>query len=755
MEATINMKSVKKSRKKQDQSIPPLLEDYQVNKIYPDSVSSFSTLKKIADRLSGVFDSKEICQEIVNTLANDFGMEYCSIMLVDDKKGLLVRQAGFAKRSTDTAYMKQAFNIGEGVAGIVAKTNESIMISNTEEDERFLRLPVSVKAKSLLSLPISSNGKAIGVLNLSHPKKAFFNESHERVFTILATMAGGFIRFADLKNELEDLNRELEKRVIERTEEINRSYEYLKNLLENANDIVFTLDRNGRFTFFNQRIEEYGYKRDELIDAHISSVFREAEGKTSAAGRSMERFNSFLSIFAEDEDAGAGSDAHADNYRERRKRLEEKASTLTEMINFLYHTKHSYELMLDGKHGRFRDLLCSFSLLMDANGIFSGILGIARDVTERKKMEERLARSEKLGALGFLISGIAHELNNKLVPILGYSELLERSCFKKRNLHMVKTINRSAIGAKYIVESLLRFSRQEKPQKTYLNLNNVLREACQTLKYSLGPFISLKLDLDPNLPMTLADGHQMEQVFMNILNNACQAMSEKGGFLGVRSCKSVKYIIFEISDTGPGIPEENITKVFDPFFTDRPAGAGTGLGLSICHGIIIEHMGDISVRSKPNDTTFTIRLPFTDKRDDSCVSEKRPDKKVKRAIKRKRILIIDDEVLQLELLESTLSKDYEVFRADSSRKAIAIVQKEELDLILCDIKMPGMDGMEFYEWLVKNRPGTENKFLVVTGNIMEERIKSFMMIAGDRVITKPYRIGELTNKIEEYLLGSA
>ncbi|MEK7824895.1 MAG: GAF domain-containing protein, partial [Nitrospirota bacterium] len=338
------MKSVKKSRKKQDQSIPPLLEDYQVNKIYPDSVSSFSTLKKIADRLSGVFDSKKICQEIVNTLANDFGMEYCSIMLVDDKKGLLVRQAGFAKRSTDTAYMKQAFNIGEGVAGIVAKTNESIMISNTEEDERFLRLPVSVKAKSLLSLPISSNGKAIGVLNLSHPKKAFFNESHERVFTILATMAGGFIRFADLKNELEDLNSELEKRVIERTEEINRSYEYLKNLLENANDIVFTLDRNGRFTFFNQRIEEFGYKRDELIGAHISFVFREAEGKTSAAARSLERFNSFLSIFAEDEDAGEGGEVHADNYRERRERLEKKASTLTEMINFLYHTKHSYEL---------------------------------------------------------------------------------------------------------------------------------------------------------------------------------------------------------------------------------------------------------------------------------------------------------------------------------------------------------------------------------------------------------------------------
>ncbi len=747
------MKSTNKSIKKQDQPVPPYLKDFQVNKIYLDSESSFSTLKKIADHLSGVFDSKEICQEIVNTLANDFGMEYCSIMLIDSEKGLLVRQAGFAKCATDRAYTNQTFNVGEGIAGIVAKTNKPIMIPDTEEDERFLRLPVSVKVKSLLSLPISSNGTAIGVLNLSHPKKAFFNESHERVFTILATMAGGFIRFADLKNELEDLNRELEKRVIERTEEINRSYEYLKNLLENANDIVFTLDRMGRFTFFNQRIEEFGYKRDELIGTHISSIFREAEGKASVAGGSMERFNSFLSIFAED--VGAGDDAYRDNYGERRKGLEKMASTLTEMINFLYHTKYSYELILDEKQRRFRDLLCSFSPLVDANGIFSGILGIARDITERKKMEEKLARSEKLGALGFLISGIAHELNNKLVPILGYSELLERSCLKKRNIHMVKTINRSAIGAKYIVESLLRFSRQEKPQKTHLNLNNVLREACSILKYSLGPFISLKLDLDPNLPMTLADEHQMEQVFLNILNNACQAMNEKGGVLIVRSCKSGKHIIFEISDTGSGIPEENLAKIFDPFFTDKATGAGTGLGLSICHGIINEHMGDISVRSKPNDTTFTIRLPFTDNRDDNCVSEKKPDKKVKRDIKRKRILIIDDDVLQLELLESTLSKDYDVFRADGSRKAIAIVKKEELDLILCDIKMPGMDGMEFYEWLVKNRPGTEKKFLILTGNIMEEKIKCFMKIAGDRVITKPYRIGELTNKIEEYISCSA
>ena len=149
------MKSVKKSSKKQDQPIPPYPKDYQVNKIYLDAVSSFSTLKKIADHLSGVFDSKEICREIVNTLANDFGMEYCSIMLIDDEKGLLVRQAGFAGCATNKGkgYMNQTFNIGEGVAGIVAKTNEPIMISDTEEDERFLRLPASVKVKSPLVPP--------------------------------------------------------------------------------------------------------------------------------------------------------------------------------------------------------------------------------------------------------------------------------------------------------------------------------------------------------------------------------------------------------------------------------------------------------------------------------------------------------------------------------------------------------------------------------------------------------------------------
>lgn len=742
------MKPVKRSRKKPEQPVPPFLEDYQVNKIYLDAAFCFSTLKKIADRLNGAFDSKEICQEIVNALANEFGMEYCSIMLIDDEKGLLVNQAGFAKRATDRVYMNQTFNIGEGVAGIVAKTNCPIMIPDTEEDERFLKLPVGVKVKSLLSLPISSNGKAIGVLNMSHPKKDFFNEGHERVFTLLATMAGGSIRFAGLKKELEDLNRELEKRVIEKTEEINRSYEYLKNLLENANDIVFTLDRSGRFTFFNQRIEEFGYKRDELIGVHISSIFKEAEGNTRATGSSMEEFKSLLSIFAEDEE---GNDKiREDNYKERRIGLEKRASTLTDMINFLYHTKHSYELVLYKKERRLRDLLCSFSPFVDANGAFSGLLGIARDITERKKMEEKLTRSEKLASLGFLISGIAHELNNKLVPILGYSELLERSS-NKRNLHMIKAINRSAVGAKYIVESLLRFSRQEKPQKTYLNLNNVVLEACSILKYSLGSSISLKLDLDPKLPMTLADEYQMEQVFLNILNNAFQAMKETGGVLTVRSYKSGQHIIFEINDTGPGIPEENIPKIFDPFFTDKKTGMGTGLGLSICHGIINEHMGDISVRSNPNGTTFTIRLPHIDNRDGRNIALKRPDRRVKRDRKREKILIIDDDVMQLELLERALEVDYEVLKAGSSKKAIAIVKKEELDLILCDIKMPGMDGIEFYEWVVENKPCIEKRFLVITGNIMEERIKDFMMKASSRVITKPYRIGELINKIEEYL----
>lgn len=743
------MKAVNRNTKKQCLPVVSFPKKDQNRMSNFDSAICLSTLKKIADRLSGLFNSKEICHEIVNILANEFGMEYCSIMLIDNEKGLLVRQAGFAKGAINKVYLNQTFNIGEGVAGIAAKTNRSILISDTEKDKRFVRLPLSIKIKSLLSLPISSNGEAIGVLNLSHPEKGFFNESHERVFTILATIAGGFIRFADLKKELENLNKELEKRVIERTEEINHSYEYLKNLLENANDIVFTLDKMGRFAFFNQRIEDFGYKRDELIGTHISSIFKETDGKTRAAENSMEEFKSFLSIFSDEE--ANNNRAPSRNYKDRRTNIENKASYLTEMINFLYHTKHSYELVLCEKENKFKDLLCSFSPLVDANSVFSGILGIARDITERKKMEEKLKRSEKLASLGFLISGIAHELNNKLVPILGYSELLERSFSNKQNLHMIKAINRSAVGAKYIVESLLRFSRQEKPQKTYLNLNNVLKEACSILKYSLGSSIKLKLDLDQNLPMTLADEHQMEQVFLNILNNARQAMKETGGILTVRSYKSDQYITFEINDTGPGISEENIAKIFDPFFTDKKTGMGTGLGLSICHGLINEHMGDISVKSQTGDTTFIVRLPFVDNRNKKRVTEKKQNRKTKRDVKRRRILIIDDDMLQLELLENTLKADYEVLKTDNSKKAIEIVEKEKLDLILCDIKMPGMDGMGFYDWIVENRPYIEKKFLVITGNIMEENIKRFMKMAGNRVITKPYRIGELTDKIEDYL----
>ncbi|MFQ5455588.1 MAG: ATP-binding protein [Nitrospirota bacterium] len=564
-------------------------------RVSSDVMQSLSAFRRIASTLSEKFDVKEICDQVVKVLADELGMEYCSIMLVDEDEKMVVNQAGIVPQHepSNRIFLNRAFRLGEGVAGMAAEKNQSILITDVEHDTRFLKIPSSIKIKSLLCLPMSSKGKVVGVLNLSHPKKNFFNENHESVFSILATLVGQLITFANLQRELEELNRDLEIKVMERTREIKESY-------------------------------------------------------------------------------------------------------------------------------------------------------------------EKLMQTEKLASLGTLISGVAHELNNKLVPILAYSELLERSYSDERELNFSKAIHKSAIGAKYIVESLLRFSRQEKPKKVNLNINDVIRDVLSILRYRLNnENIELSFILDNNLPVTLADRYHMEQVIINIINNACHAIGRGGGKLTIRTFVSEDNIIIEINDTGCGIPDENLNKIFDPFFTSKEKMEGTGLGLSLCYGIINEHGGNISVKSKKGDTTFRISIPVVDERHKEISTSKYPDIKNNEADShdlnlKKRILVIDDERYQLDLLKVILKKDFDISLADSGEEAIKLLKRNDFDLILSDATMPGIDGLKLYKWIRENKEEMKEKFIIMTGNILETEVRRFIEESGERVITKPYKVNELLNKVKQF-----
>jgi PAS domain S-box-containing protein len=241
---------------------------------------------------------------------------------------------------------------------------------------------------------------------------------------------------------------------------------------------------------------------------------------------------------------------------------------------------------------------------------------IMQDVTEIKRLRDQLYHSDKLISLGLLVSGIAHEINNPLTGIIGYTELLEMKVKDDSIISELKKIHVAAERCKKIVESLLCFARQQTPQKSFANINNIIESVLDLRAYRLRTHnIEVIKRFDSMIPFTYFDIQQMQQAIMNVIMNAEDAVLEKEGnsiiTISTKYDKPQKRIIIEISDNGIGIEEKNLSKIFDPFFTTKPVNKGTGLGLSIAYSIVTEHGGKISAKSRKDEgTTFIIELPI-------------------------------------------------------------------------------------------------------------------------------------------------
>jgi len=252
-------------------------------------------------------------------------------------------------------------------------------------------------------------------------------------------------------------------------------------------------------------------------------------------------------------------------------------------------------------------------------------VAFVRDITERKQAEERekqlqqeLALSSRLASVGELAAGVAHEINNPLTGILGFSERLLRKSTDKKVRQDLARIHDEALRVTKIVRNLQTFARRHEPKKEYLDINDILGRTLELRAYELRTGnVKLVVELAPSLPEVMVDFHQMQEVFLNIILNAEQAMIEAngGGKLVIKTEKGKECIRILFTDDGPGIPAEQLGKIFDPFFTTRGKKGGTGLGLSVCHGIVTEHDGRIYAKSKPGKgAAFFVELPVTAKK---------------------------------------------------------------------------------------------------------------------------------------------
>jgi CheY-like chemotaxis protein len=248
--------------------------------------------------------------------------------------------------------------------------------------------------------------------------------------------------------------------------------------------------------------------------------------------------------------------------------------------------------------------------------------------------------------------------------------------------------------------------------------------------------------------MTMADEKQIAQVFLNVINNAFQAMEDDGGELSIRSIRKGNDLLFAISDTGCGIKEEHLLKIFDPFFSTKGSG-GTGLGLSVSHGLISAHKGEITVNSKiGKGTTFVIRLPITKIVEENLVEEEPVQYK---GGGKKRILIAEDDADCMSAISDILRTDHDIIAVKNGQEAIKKLRKDSYDLLIIDCRMPGLSGIELYRWLLENKNELQRRVIFMTGDIFVPEIKSFLQNSGCQYIAKPFIMEDFKRTVKTAL----
>lgn len=381
----------------------------------------------------------------------------------------------------------------------------------------------------------------------------------------------------------------------------------------------------------------------------------------------------------------------------------------------------------------------------------------AKMLEEIKSAQEKLVQSEKLASLGQMISSIAHEINNPLTPIMGYSQrLLAKPGLDDNEKKSLEIINTSAQRVARIIEKLLSFSRKYRPRRAYEDINALLKQSLDFRAYQLKlENIDVVADLSAGIPKTMVDPDQIQQVFTNIILNAEQAMSgygDRGRLIVSTSVKNRGIIEIKFEDNGPGIRKDVIGKIFDPFFTTKEPGKGTGLGLAVAYGIIREHGGEIRAESREGGgAAFVVDLPvFQLTAEPGQGKEKRA--KVNRAtINGKRILIIEDEELVVDLIKGVLEHDnITIDNARDGEEALVKAGSTNYDLIVCDIKMPGMSGIAFYDKLKELKPRLAEKVIFITGDPSSETM-DFINMTGNEYITKPFKVEKFRSRVYEFL----
>jgi signal transduction histidine kinase/CheY-like chemotaxis protein len=398
--------------------------------------------------------------------------------------------------------------------------------------------------------------------------------------------------------------------------------------------------------------------------------------------------------------------------------------------------------------------------VLEADGHAVGWLELYYDVTGERQNQSKLLQTEKMAALGQLVSGIAHELNNPLTAIMGYGQLLLGHGLLPAQLSEASKIYQEAERARRIVKNLLYFARENKSERIRVDVNEIVERTLGLRSYELRvENILVQCDLAGDLPETMADPHQLQQVVLNLLVNAEQALLEgRGqGNVGIRTrCLPGNRISLEISDDGPGIPREIASRIFDPFFTTKPPGVGTGLGLSIVYGIVHQHGGEITAENMNGaGAKFSVELPVIAvpalRREPERFPEPLASNQADTSHKG-RVLVVEDEPTVAQLIVDVLREEgHDVEAVLDSQEGLTRIARHDYDLVICDLRMPRLDGRAFYEALARSGSSMTERIIFITGDMLAPRTLEFLEPNGFPYLAKPFLVEELKIAVNRML----
>jgi len=386
--------------------------------------------------------------------------------------------------------------------------------------------------------------------------------------------------------------------------------------------------------------------------------------------------------------------------------------------------------------------------------------GLEHKVEERtsqlRDLQQKLIQAAKMSAVGRMLSGVAHELNNPLTVIMGHTELAQRRLTAAggdpSEIKLMETLHLQGDRCRKIVANLLQFARQETPRLESVRLNDVVEQALQLREYELTTRnIELIREFDPANAVFCADPNKIVQVVLNLLNNAHDAIREAGasGKIWIRTASDDSQVRLEFRDNGTGLREPE--RVFDPFYTTKEVGQGTGLGLSVCYGIVEEHQGSIRAENWEHGARFTILLP----KGDVTAIMKPPEKEedMEQVTHKYTALVVDDEEMLVTMQTSFLADlGVEAAGVYSGAEAILYLESNQVDLVISDVRMPGaVDGIQLYEWVGRNRPNLLKQFLFVSGDMIGINVSEFFLKSTAPRIQKPFMWDDYSRLVQRML----